>query len=180
VAAERTLDLELAHLHARALLAIVRSNDGIDPEESVRLVAQIEARSGRPVELADLLLLEPLEPAELAARADVHSGPFRGSGVHPSELAALIVADAIAVVIGKGHLSEEEGRELLRFAVALGCSVEDVRSMSVHLQPFLAALEEGISFDGARPRGSLRGGRRGGRAAHRRRPRGSRRARARA
>ena len=147
----RILDVELAHLYARAVLAIARADDEIEPEEGARLVAHVEARSGRPVSLDDLLLAEPLHPAELAAELAAQSraqaGPFRGAGLHPSELAAMIVADSVDVVLGKGHVSEEEARELLRFAIALGCSVDDVRRMSPHLVPFLAALDEAISFD---------------------------------
>ena len=59
----------------------------------------------------------------------------------------MIVTDGIAVVLAKGYVSEDEARELLRFAVALGCSVDEVRNMSAHLTPFLAALDESIAFD---------------------------------
>jgi hypothetical protein len=149
----RVLDAGLAHLYARAVLAIARADDEIQLEEGLRLVARLEARSGRPVSLDDLLLAEPLEPSELAAQLRASASPFRSAGLHPSELAAMIVADSIAVVLAKGHVAEEEARELLRFAVALGCSVDDVRRMSAHLVPFLAALDESISFDrpAARP-----------------------------
>ena len=147
----RILDAELAHLYARAVLAIARADDEIELEEGLRLVAHLEARSGPPVSLDDLLLAEPLDPAELAAQLRASAGPFRGAGFHPSELAEMIVTDSIRVVLAKGHVSEEEARELLRFAVALGCSVDDVRRMSEHLTPFLAALDETISFDAATP-----------------------------
>ena len=148
----RILDVGLAHLYARALLAIARAEDELPLEVGLRLVARVEARSGRPVSLDDLLLAEPLDPAELAAQTRAQAGPFRGAGLHPSELAAMIVADGIAVVLAKGHVSEAEARELLRFAAALGCSADDVRGMSPHLAPFLAALDEVISFEPAAPR----------------------------
>jgi hypothetical protein len=152
VAADRRIfDVGLAHLYARAVLAIARADDEIELEEGLRLVARLEARSGRPVSLDDLLLAEPLDPAELAAQLRAPASPFRGAGLHPSELAAMIVADSIAVVLAKGHVSEEEARELLRFAVALGCSVDDVRGMSSHLAPFLAALDGSITFDAPAP-----------------------------
>ncbi len=143
----RIFDVGLAHLYARAVLAIARADGEIELEEGLRLVARLEARSGRPVPLDDLLLAEPLDPAELVAQLRASSSPFRGAGIHSSELAAMIVTDSIAVVLAKGYVSEEEARELLRFAVALGCSVDDVRRMSEHLTPFLAALEESISFE---------------------------------
>jgi hypothetical protein len=141
----RILDIGLAHLYARAVLAIARADDEIEPEEGLRLVARVEARSGHPVSLDDLLLAEPLDPAELAAQLRSSTSPFRGAGIHASELASMIVTDSIAVVLAKGHVSEEEARELLRFAMALGCSVDDVRNMSAHLVPFLAALDESIA-----------------------------------
>jgi hypothetical protein len=142
----RVLDAGLAHLYARAVLAIARADDEIEPEEGLRLVARLEARSGRPVSLDDLLLAEPLDPAELAAQLRTQTSPFRGAGLHPSELASMIITDSIAVVLAKGHVSEEEARELLRFGMALGCSVDDVRNMSEHLVPFLAALDESIAI----------------------------------
>lgn len=149
MAARRILDVSLAQLYARAVLAIARAGDEIELEEGLRLVARLEARAGYPISLDDLLLAEPLEPAELAAQLRASASPFRGAGMHPSELAALIVTDSISVVLGKGYVSEEEARELVKFAVALGCSVDDVRAMSPHLAPFLAALDEAITFEPA-------------------------------
>lgn len=173
----RILDVGLAHLYARAVLAIARAGDEIELEEGLRLVARLEARSGRPVSLDDLLLAEPLDPAELAAQLRTQAGPFRGDGLHPSELAAMIITDGIAVVLAKGHVSEEEARELLRFGVALGCSVDDVRKMSAHLAPFLAALDESIAFDAPaphapakRPRAAATPARGPGSSSRRRRP----------
>ena len=175
----RILDVGLAHLYARAVLAIARAGDEIELEEGLRLVARLEARSGRPVSLDDLLLAEPLDPAELAAQLRTQAGPFRGAGLHPSELAAMIITDGIAVVLAKGHVSEEEARELLRFGVALGCSVDDVRKMSAHLAPFLAALDESIELDAPAPPAPAKRPRaaatpaRGPGSSSRRRPRGT-------
>jgi hypothetical protein len=147
VAADRRIhDVGLAHLYARAVLAIARASGEIELEQGLRLVSRLEARSGAPVSLDDLLLAEPLDPAELAAQLRTTAGPFRGAGLHPSELAAMIVSDSIVVALAKGHVSEEEARELLRFAFALGCSLDDVRRMSAHLSPFLTALDEPITL----------------------------------
>lgn len=136
----RPLDIGLAHIYARAVLAIARADHDLGLEEGLRLVRLLEDRSDRPVSLDDLLLEESLEPGELVAMMRQTSGPFRGNCVHPGELAGMIVRDAIAVVLAKGYVSEAEARELLRFAVALGCSVEEVRGMSAHLQPFFSGL----------------------------------------
>ena len=140
VTARRPLDIGLAQIYARAVLAIARADHELGLEEGLRIVRLLEERSGHPVSLDDLLLDDPLDPAELVAMLRAQSGPFRGSGVHPGELAAMIVLDSIAVLLAKGYVSEAEARELLRFAVALGCNVEDVRKMSAHLLPFFAEL----------------------------------------
>ncbi len=136
----RPLDIGLAHIYARAVLAIARADHELGLEEGLRIVRLLEDRSGRPVSLDDLLLDDPLEPAELVSTLRASGGPFRGNCVHPGELAAMIVIDSIAVVLAKGYVSEAEARELLRFAVALGCTVEEVRSMSAHLLPFFTSL----------------------------------------
>lgn len=140
VARRRLLDIGLAHVYARAVLAIARADHELGLEEGLRLVRLLEDRSGRPVSLDDLLLDDPLDPAELVQMVRHASGPFRGGGVHAGELAAMIVIDSIAVVLAKGYVSEAEARELLRFAVALGCTVEEVRGMSAHLTPFFGGL----------------------------------------
>src|SRR6185436_7358590 len=125
----RPLDIGLAHIYARTILAIARADHELGLEEGLRIERLLENRSGTPFVLDDLLLEDPLDPAELVAMVRTHSGPFRGNCIHPGELAQLIVRDAIAVVLAKGYVSEAEARELLRFAVALGCNVEEVRSM---------------------------------------------------
>ncbi|MCW5802604.1 MAG: hypothetical protein KIT31_09465 [Deltaproteobacteria bacterium] len=40
----------------------------------------------------------------------------------------------------KGHLSDAEAAEIVRYAFALGCTIDDVRRMSAHLAPWLAAV----------------------------------------
>ena len=137
----RPLDIGLAHLYARAVVAIARADHELGLEEGLRLVHLLEDRSGRPVSLDDLLLEEPIDPAELVTMMRTNNGPFRSNCVHPGELAAMIVMDSISVVLAKGYVSEAEARELLRFAVALGCTVEQVRQMSYHLSPFFGSLD---------------------------------------
>lgn len=136
----RRLDIGLAHIYGRAVLAIARADNELGLEEGLRIVRLLEDRSGQPVSLDDLLLEYPLDPAELVAMIRANSGPFRGNGVHPGELAQMIVLDSITVVLAKGYVADAEARELLRFAVALGCTVEEVREMSAHLLPFFGTL----------------------------------------
>lgn len=136
---ERVLDVGVAMLHARAVLAIARADHALGFEEGERLEERIGARTGGPVSLADLLLELPIEPTELASHVRTFAGPFRG-GVQPGELAKLIVVDAIAVILAKGYVSEGEAKELFRFAGALGCSASEVRQLSQHVAPWLSSL----------------------------------------
>jgi tellurite resistance protein len=141
VAAEsRILEAGLAQLYALALVAIVRADEQIEPEEGQRLQQQIDARTDRPTPLEDLLLAEPLDPEVLAEHVRAEAGPFRGGSIHPGELARMIVLDAISVVLAKGHVSEQEAQQILRFATALGCTIDEVRAMTEHLDPWLPGL----------------------------------------
>lgn len=136
----RILEAGLAQLYARALVAIVRADDQIELEEGLRLQHQIDTRTGRPMPLEDLLLAEPLDAVALAEHIRGASGPFRGASIHPGELARIIVVDAISVVLAKGHLSEQEAEQIIRFATALGCTIQEVCEMSPHLAPWLGHL----------------------------------------
>jgi hypothetical protein len=140
VAAERIFDRALGHLHARALVAITRADDQIGLEEGLRLQERIELRIGGPVALDDLLLAEPLEPHRLAESMRGTAGPFRNAGIHPGDLAAMIITDGIAIVLAKGYVSEAEAREIVRFASALGCPLDQVRALCSRAAPWLATM----------------------------------------
>jgi hypothetical protein len=134
------LDSALGHLFARALVAIARADDQIGLEEGLRLQQRIELRTGGPISLPDLLLAEPLEPHRLAESLRGAAGPFRTAGIHPGELALMIITDGIAVVLAKGYVSEAEAREIVRFAAALGCSLDEVRAMCSRVAPWLGTM----------------------------------------
>ncbi|HEU4726458.1 MAG TPA: hypothetical protein VFT22_01155 [Kofleriaceae bacterium] len=140
MAAERMLDITLGHLFARALVAIARADDQIGLEEGLRLQQRIERRTGGPVSLDDLLLAEPLEPHRLAESLRGAAGPFRNAGIHPGELALMIMTDGIAVVLAKGYVSEAEAGQIVRFASALGCSGDEIRAMCGRVAPWLATV----------------------------------------
>jgi hypothetical protein len=140
VVAEQILDRTLGHLHARALVAIARADDQIGLEEGQRLQERIELRTGRPIALDDLLLAEPLEPHRLAESVRGGAEPFRGAGLHPGQLAVMIITDGIAVVLAKGYVSEAEAREIVRFAAALGCPRDQVSALCSQAAPWLATL----------------------------------------
>lgn len=135
------LDVGVAHLYARAVLAIARAGEELGLEEGLRLQERVETRAGFSLSLDDLLLSEPLLPSELAAQLRTSASPFRGTSIHPGELAAMIVVDSIAVVLAKGYVAEAEARELVRFASALGFPIDEVRKLSAETAPFLSALD---------------------------------------
>lgn len=138
--AERIFDRALGDLHARALVAIARADDQIGLEEGLRLQQVIELRTGGPIALDDLLLAEPLEPHRLAESMREPSQPFRTAGLHPGELAVMIITDGIVVVLAKGYVSEAEAREIVRFASALGCPRDQVSALCSRAAPWLATL----------------------------------------
>jgi hypothetical protein len=140
VAGERILDRTLGHLFAQALVAIARADDEIGAEEGLRLAQRIAARVPGPFSLDDLLLADALEPHRLAEALGGAAGPFRNAGLDPRELAAMIVSDGLAVVLAKGYVSEAEAREIVRFAAALGCSLDQVRVLCNRVAPWLGAL----------------------------------------
>lgn len=131
---------DLAQLYAQALVAIARADDQLGLEEGLRLQHKLDTRLAAPIALDDLLLAEPLDPDSLREVVEAARGPFRGGSLHPGELARLIVVDAIEVVLAKGYISEGEAQEMIRFATALGCTLEQVRAMAVHLSPWLGHL----------------------------------------
>lgn len=134
---DRLLDPLLVHLHACAIVAVARADDEISLEEGLRLRERLEARAGHRVALDDLLLAPALTPADLAAQLGAAAAPFRSAGIHPAVLAAMIVTDAVAVAMAKGHLAEVEAHALIAFGTALGCSREDLLRFSARLAPWL-------------------------------------------
>ena len=137
MAAERVLDSGLGHLYARALVAIARADDQIGLEAGQRLQQHIALRVHGPISLDELLLAEPLEPHRLAESLHGSAVPFRNASLHPGELAVMIVTDAIAVALAKGYVSEAEAGVIMRFASALGCSIDQVRALCRRAAPWI-------------------------------------------
>ena len=48
--------------------------------------------------------------------------------------------DAISIVLAKGHVTDAEATQMVAFATALGCTLDEVRAMSEHLAPWLSVL----------------------------------------
>ena len=132
-------DTDLTRVYALALLAIARADGEIDAAEGARLEERIRARTQSDLELADLLLAEPVSPAQLFQAVD--ESPFRGSGVTSQQLAGWLVADALDVILEKGHASGSEGRLLEAYARALGLSRDEVRRVAGNLARWIPEEE---------------------------------------
>jgi hypothetical protein len=137
VAVDRIYDLALGQLFARALVAIARADEQIGLEEGLRLQERLEARTGGPMPLDDLLLEDPLEPGMLARLVHDAGDPFRSAGMHPRDLAAMLVADGVIVTLAKGYVADAEVDEIRRFASALGCPDDEIRAMLARVAPWL-------------------------------------------
>lgn len=127
-------DRALADAYGRAVLAVIRADDDIGLEESLRLQARLRQRLGDAFDLETLLLASPITAAELAG----HGGgdPFRAGGVHPGALGLALVADCLAIALAKGHIDEREARALVGFARALGLADAELRRHAP-LRPWL-------------------------------------------
>ena len=136
--ADTVLHATVAPLYAQALIAITRADHELGPEEGDRLQAILDARTGEPVSIEDLLLADPIGPRALAAVISGSGGPFRG-GMHVKDLGAMLVADAVQIVMSKGHISEGEGLLTIRFAIALGCTSADIARIAPQLRLWLDA-----------------------------------------
>jgi hypothetical protein len=129
------LDRELAHLYARALVAIARGDGEISTEEAGRLQRQIDERCTWPIAIDDLLLDAPLSPHHLAELAFGGDTPFRSPAFDPALLAALIVTDGLAVVLAKGHVTAGETASLRAFAAALRLPDAEFARLTAHGLP---------------------------------------------
>ena len=128
-------DRALADGYGRAVLTVVRGDDGIGLEESLRLQARLRQRLGDAFDLEALLLAPAITAVELAHLAG--GDPFRGSGTHAGALALTLVADCLAVALAKGHVDEHEAAILIEFARALGLGDDELRRQAPALRPWL-------------------------------------------
>ncbi|MBK7071712.1 MAG: hypothetical protein IPH44_05350 [Myxococcales bacterium] len=128
-------DHALADAYGRAVLAVVRADDDIGLEESLRLQARLRQRLGDGFDLEALLLAPAITAAELAGLGG--GDPFRAGGVHPGALAHALVADCLAIALAKGHVDEREAHALIEFARALGLADRDLLHQAPALRPWL-------------------------------------------
>jgi len=120
------LSEDIKQLYARALIAIVRAEGSIDSQEGERLAERVELRCGFGLE--DLLLTASLQPEQLVAA--IQGGPFRGESVRSDHVGRMLVEDALYVSLGKGHVTPEEGHRMWRYAMALGLSDDEFRTLT--------------------------------------------------
>jgi uncharacterized tellurite resistance protein B-like protein len=123
----QSLDGELGQLYAQALLAIARVDREIGPEEASRVRELVAKRS--PVEIdVEASFFHKVTPEELAAAA---------SAIDRRELGRALVADGVSLATADGDLNSMEGHAILRFAHALGCTVEDIGAITHELDEWL-------------------------------------------
>jgi hypothetical protein len=127
------VDPDLAEAYALALVAIARAEGTVGLEDGLRLAECVARRCPQPMAIDDLMLALPMHPARFAELVYLASSPFRGAGVHPRELARMLVADGLAVLLARGHIADVEAALIVEFATALGCGLDELRAMSPHL-----------------------------------------------
>lgn len=128
-------DHALADAYGRAVLAVVRADDDIGLEESLRLQARLRQRLGDAFDLEALLLAPAITASELAGLSG--GDPFRAGGMHPGALAHALVADCLAIALAKGHFDEREAHALIAFARALGLADRELVRQAPALRPWL-------------------------------------------
>lgn len=128
---------DVARSYALALLAIARGDGTIGPEEADVFQQRLEKRVATPLPLDELLFERAITAAEVADLVTQDHGPFRTAGVEARTLGKMLVDDALAIVLTKGHATSGEATGLIRFARALGITNEELRLASPLLEPWL-------------------------------------------
>ncbi len=128
---------DVARSYALALLAIARGDGTIGPDEAEVFQQRLEKRVATPLPLEDLLFERPITATEVADLVTRDHGPFRTAGLEARTLGKMLVDDALAIVLTKGHATSGEATGIIRFARALGITNEELRAASPLLDPWL-------------------------------------------
>jgi hypothetical protein len=131
------LENDVARSYALALISISRADGTIGPDEATVFQQRIAARVATPLPLDDLLFERRITAGELAELVSQDDGPFRTAGVEARALGHMLVEDALAIVMTKGHATSGEATSIIRFARALGIGVDELRLANPQLEPFL-------------------------------------------
>jgi hypothetical protein len=128
---------DVARSYALALLAIARGDGTIGPDEAEEFQKRLEARVAKPLPLEDLLFERPITATEVADLVTRDHGPFRTAGLEARTLGKMLVEDALAIVLVKGHATSGEATTIIRFGRALGLATEELIAASPQLAPWL-------------------------------------------
>src|SRR5262249_54961904 len=113
-------------------------DDQIGLEAGFRLQQRIALRVLGTISLDELLLAEPLEPHPLpeAFRSGA-AGPFPQAGLHPPAAPGGFWSHALAGPLCNRCRSQAEAGVIMRFASALGCTLDQVRALCRRAAPWI-------------------------------------------
>jgi uncharacterized tellurite resistance protein B-like protein len=131
------LENDVARSYALALLAIARGDGTIGPDEAEVFQQRLEKRVAKPLPLDELLFERPISATQVADLVTQDHGPFRTAGVEARTLGKMLVEDALAIVLTKGHATSGEATAIIRFAHALGIGNDELIAASPQLAPWL-------------------------------------------
>jgi tellurite resistance protein len=123
---------DVAMLYAGALHAIARADGEITLDEGARLLSLMAARSSVEID-PEMLFFDQTTPESLGAA-------LRAKPTERKAVGTALVEDAVALATCDGDLNGKEGRAILRFARALGCTAEEVHASTDQLDEWLSDL----------------------------------------
>jgi uncharacterized tellurite resistance protein B-like protein len=125
-----TFSDDLAAKYIGALIAIARTDGDIGFDESAKLREIAARRTPVPVD-DELLFFGAVTPDGLRAAA---------AGRVARDVGCALVGDAIELSTADGDLNGAEATAIVRFARALGCSDDDIRTQTPELDEWLPRL----------------------------------------
>jgi tellurite resistance protein len=123
------LDDNLAQLYAQALIAVARVDGEIGADEGARLRTLVAAHTSVEIDY-EQSFFHKMTADELAAAV-------RAANLDPREVGRALVSDAAALSLADGDLNGGEAQAILRYAHALGCTNDDIRSATNMLDAWL-------------------------------------------
>ena len=75
-------------------------------------------------------MYDPSHGSRSSIGVQVAGGPFRGESARADQVARLLVEDALYVALAKGSITPEEGHRMWRYAMALGLSDDEFRTLT--------------------------------------------------
>jgi len=124
------LEGDVAQAYASALEAIARVDGEINSDESALMRELVSKRTSAAIDY-EALFFDKITADKLAARVPA---PIA------REVGRALVSDAVALATSDGDLNGAEGQAIVRFAHALGCTLEDVVGVTDELGEWLHFL----------------------------------------